>query len=56
MTKITVEFDEAAPGSVQGEILLNMEQLLRACMPKMDVRVYKARQSDDSPLRIQRTA
>ena len=56
MTKITVEFDPAVPGSVQGEILLNMEQLLRALMPDLDVRVYKARQMDDSPLRIQRSA
>ena len=55
MTKITVEFDDATAGQEQGQILLHMEQLLRALMPDLDVRVYKARQSDDSPLRIQRT-
>ena len=55
MTKITVEFDSSVRSAQQGEVLLKMEQILRWWLKDLDVRVYKARQMDDSPLRIQRT-
>lgn len=56
MLKVTVEFDETVPSNGQGPILLQMEKLLRAILNECDVRVYKAKQGDDSLLRLKRSA
>lgn len=54
MTRITVTFDPEE-GIEEGRFLLELEKVLRACYPALDIRVYKARKHDDSPLRLQRT-
>ena len=55
MLKVTVQFDEGIPSDAQGVALLAMEQCLRH-LTALDCRVFKARKTDDSLLRLKRTA
>lgn len=59
MTKVIVQFvgtAEQVEHANEGEFLLDMERLLRLRWPDYDIRVLKAKQQDDSPLRIARSA